>query len=217
MIAPRVDLGIGTGLLARQFARQGAVVTGSMSPRTRFGPPESSLRQTLAVRFEVAPAQETRFPDASYDAIAANQCWVYFDTTRAIREVKRLLRPGRVLVTSGCTWLPRLDPLDRASEQLVLKFNPQWGGIDWPGHIPDMPSWAVADFNLIARFWYDEPIPFTRESWRGRIRAYRGVGATLSDHEVCRFDREHAQLLARITGETFSILHRINAHLLRSR
>jgi hypothetical protein len=62
---------------------------------------------------------------------------------------------------------------------------------------------------------FDEPIPFTRESWRGRIRACRGVGATLSDDQIEAFDREHDALLRTITDGNFSVLHRIDAHLLR--
>ena len=62
---------------------------------------------------------------------------------------------------------------------------------------------------------FDEAVPFTRESWRGRFRACRGVGATLSDEAVERFDREHDAQLRATTEEHFSVLHRIDAHLLR--
>lgn len=62
-------------------------------------------------------------------------------------------------------------------------------------------------------FFYDEPIAFTRESWRGRIRACRGIGATLSDEQVARFDADHRQLLERTTSKSFTILHRIDCHV----
>jgi len=62
-------------------------------------------------------------------------------------------------------------------------------------------------------FFYDEPIAFTRSSWRGRIRACRGIGATLSREEVQRFDAEHAQLLEQSVPESFSLLHRIDCHV----
>jgi hypothetical protein len=61
-------------------------------------------------------------------------------------------------------------------------------------------------------FYYDEPIPFTRESWRGRIRACRGIGAGLPAEEVRRFDAAHADLLSRIVPESFNVLHRLDAH-----
>ena len=81
-----------------------------------------------------------------------------------------------------------------------------------------MPAWAEADFELAGMFVYDVRLPFTRASWRGRLRACRGVGARLDDEAVARFDREHAALLERITdGDEFTILHRIDSHVLRFR
>jgi hypothetical protein len=59
---------------------------------------------------------------------------------------------------------------------------------------------------------YEEGIPFTRESWRGRIRACRGIGATFPADEVERFDREHEALLRQIAPETFTILHQVWLH-----
>lgn len=62
-------------------------------------------------------------------------------------------------------------------------------------------------------FCYDEQIPLDRTQWRGRIRACRGIGAALSLSEVERFDREHEKLLQTLGAETFSVLHRIDAHI----
>ncbi len=73
------------------------------------------------------------------------------------------------------------------------------------------PKWSQEHFRLKGFFYYDEAISFTKESWRGRMRACRGVGAALSDAEVLRFDREHSQLLDQIVPDSFAILHRIDA------
>jgi len=211
-----VDLGTGTGLLARQFARQGSRVVGvDVSPQQIEAARGLAAAEALDVAFAVAPAEATDLPDGAFDVVTANQCWLYFDAPRTIVEVRRLLVQDGVLVTSHFSWLPRLDPLARQTEELVLRFNPDWGGADWHGVIPPIPAWAHADFDLVAMFWYDEAIPFTRESWRGRIRACRGIGATLGADEVARFDQALDTLLAGCVGETFSILHRIDAHILR--
>ena len=68
------------------------------------------------------------------------------------------------------------------------------------------------DFRLVTYHAYEEGIPFTRESWRGRIRACRGIGAALSADEVVRFDQEHDALLRQIAPETFTILHQVWLH-----
>ena len=61
----------------------------------------------------------------------------------------------------------------------------------------------------------DEPIHFTRDTWRGRIRACRGIGAALAAGEVERFEAEHDTLSKDIAGERFTVLHRIVCHMLR--
>lgn len=211
-----LDLGTGTGVLARNFARQGAIVTGiDVSAKQIATARRLAVEERLDVRFACVPAEDTGLSAASFDAITANQCWLYFDAPRAIAEVKRLIAGDGVLITSHFSWLPRQDPVARASEELVRRFNPQWTAGDWPGAIPPMPTWAVDDFDLVAMFWYDEAVAFTREGWRGRIRACRGVGATLAGETVAEFDAAHDALLARIAGERFSILHRLDAHILR--
>ena len=45
-------------------------------------------------------------------------------------------------------------------------------------------EWSTQDFRLVTYHAYEEGIPFTRESWRGRIRASRAIGATLRAEEV---------------------------------
>jgi hypothetical protein len=62
---------------------------------------------------------------------------------------------------------------------------------------------------LVTYHAYEKSIPFTRESWRGRIRACRGIGAALSADEVARFDQEHDALLKQIAPDTFTIPHQV--------
>ncbi|MBI3709427.1 MAG: class I SAM-dependent methyltransferase [Proteobacteria bacterium] len=211
-----LDLGTGTGLLARQLARQGADVVGvDIAPEQIAAATRLAQEEGLSARFAVAPAETTGQQDASFDAIIANQCWLYFDKARVIAEVRRLLAPDGVLVTSHFSWMPRLNAIARQSEEMVLRFSPDWGGADWHGIVLPMPKWAEQDFDLVAMFWYDEAIPFTRDSWRGRMRACRGIGASLPPEDVERFDREHDALLRRIAPDDFTILHRLDAHVLR--
>ena len=50
-------------------------------------------------------------------------------------------------------------------------------------------------------------MPFTKETWHGRMRACRGVGASLNEKELAAWDKEHRELLDRIAPEEFDILH----------
>ena len=211
-----LDLGTGVGFLALRFAQQGAVVTGVDIAKGQIEEArQRCMAMGLTADFLIGPAENTGLATGSFDVVTASQSWLYFDQDRMISEVKRLLQSDGLLVTSHFCWLPRRDSVAYASEQLVLRYNPNWTGADWTGQIPFMPKWSEGHFELRGMLVFDEPIPFTRESWRGRIRACRGVGATLSDDQIEAFDREHDALLRTITDGNFSVLHRIDAHLLR--
>jgi SAM-dependent methyltransferase len=211
-----LDLGTGVGFLAVRFAGQGCRVTGvDISPEQIAEARRRAEFNGVTAAFLVAPAENTGLPDASFDVITASQAWLYFDKERTIREVKRLLKPNGLLVTTHCSWLPREDPIARASEALVLHHNPTWTGGDWSGEIALIPKWSVDHFRFHAMFVFDEAILFTGESWRGRMRACRGVGAALQRQQVEAFDHEHEALLRSIAGEQFAVLHRIDAHLLK--
>lgn len=209
-----LDLGTGTGTLARTFARSGCAVTGVDIAQGQIARARAlAEREELTVDFRVAPAEETKLADDSFDVISAAQCWLYFDKTRIITEVRRMLAPTGKLLTCHICWLPRLDETARRSEQLVLKHNPDWSAADWDGEVPAMPDWAVGAFRLAGMFYYDEALPFTREGWGGRLRACRGIGATLAEEQVAEFDSDHQRLLAESLPESFTVLHRIDAHI----
>ena len=211
-----LDLGTGTGVVAREFALAGCRTVGVDISAEQIGAARALAQaERLEAEFLVAPAEDTGLSSASFDVVTANQCWLYFDRDRAVAEVKRVLAPKGVLVVSHFTYLPRLDPIARRTEELVLRFNPQWTAADWSGDVPAIPRWVRGDFTLAGSFVYDEAIPFTRESWRGRMRACRGVGAALSPAEVERFDQEHATMLSASAPERFTVMHRLHAHVLR--
>ncbi|MCC7403058.1 MAG: class I SAM-dependent methyltransferase [Bdellovibrionales bacterium] len=209
-----LDLGTGTGVLARRFAKQGCQVTGLdiAENQVRMAQELANL-DGVKVEFLVSDANQIALADHDFDAITANQCWLYFDKPKAISEVKRLLRRNGLFSTSHLCWLPHEDDIAGQTEELILKHNPDWSAAGFDGKIPTMPQWAQGHFKLRNLVVYDEPIRFTRESWKGRMRACRGVGVVMSPEELQVFEADLDQLLAKIAGNEFEILHRIDAHI----
>ena len=104
-------------------------------------------------------------------------------------------------------WLPFEDKTAQASENLVLKYNPGWSGAGETMHPVHIPGCYYEKFDPDFHEEFPLKVHFTRESWNGRMKACRGVGASLSEKETAAWEREHRQLLARTAPMEFDILH----------
>ena len=131
---------------------------------------------------------------------------MYFDRSVVIPKVLSILRQRGRLVLTYLSWLPKLDETAQMTEELVLKYNPDWSGAGYDKPNP-VPSWSREHFEVQSFCQLREPIRFTRDQWRGRIRACRGIGATLLPREIAEFDSELSFLLERRVPDEFTILH----------
>ncbi len=209
-----LDLGTGTGFMAIEFAKNGSIVSAMDISKEQISMAKMiSDWECLDIGYHTGPCEALPFKDHSFDVITANQCWLYFDLNKVIPEIKRVLKPDGKLVVSHFSWLPFCGGIAEKTEELILQHNPSWSASGYTGLIPVIPTWSIGEFNVETFFYYDEDIPFTRESWKGRIRASRGIGASLSKEEVQLFDSEHDKLLKQITTNYFYIRHRIDAHV----
>ncbi|KPJ72806.1 hypothetical protein AMJ52_05055 [candidate division TA06 bacterium DG_78] len=211
-----LDLGTGTGVLARNFAKRGCKVTAvDISENQISAAQKLAKEERLDINFFVRAAESTHLPDKAFDVITAGSCWLYFDKSIIIPEVKRLLDPHGFLMKCSIVWLPYEDKIAQKTEELILRYNPHWtgAGFTFKPEIHIVPEWSLADFQMTSFHMYRVYIEFTYETWRGRIRACRGVGASLLQKEIKEFDKEHAQLLNKIADEKFNILHLIWFHV----
>ena len=211
-----LDLGTGTGVIARQMAKQGChVIASDISAEQIRMAAALAKSDKVRVDFQVASAEATHAPAHSLDVVTANQCFLYFNPQQMMENLSRWLKPDGALVISHFSWLPVAGSSAAASEQLNLQHNPDWQGANYTGLTrPNYPGLS-RQMHYCGYFYYDEAIHFTREAWMGRIRASRGIGATLNADQVAAFDAEHEHLLREIAEPEFSVTHRIDAHLLK--
>jgi ubiquinone/menaquinone biosynthesis C-methylase UbiE len=210
-----LDLGTGTGALALGFARQGAEVTGlDISGSQISAAKKVAQQQGLQIKFVAAAVEDMDFESSSFEVVTAAQAWIYFDTAVVIPKILRFLKHDGCLALTHVQWLPQRDEIARATERLILKYNPDWTGAGYKGDIRPMLNSVKAEFDLKTFHVMNELIGFTREAWRGRIRACRAIGATLNPTDLARFDEDHERLLEQIAPEKFAILHQIAIHLL---
>lgn len=209
-----VDLGSGTGSLARGFAARGCrVVAVDISAPLLDEAQRLAGDQGVPLEVRVARAEDTGLPAGAADVVTAGQCWHWFDRPAATREACRLLRPDGAVVIAHFDWVPLRGNVVEATEALIQEHNPAWamgGGTGlYPQWLRDLGEGGLRE---LQSFSYDEAVDYTPEAWRGRIRASAGVGASLAPGAVGAFDRALAEVLARChPGLVLSIPHRVFA------
>lgn len=201
-----LDVGTGTGVLPRGMYRYGAKWTGVDCSEQQIAQARR-LSEGMKIDYCVSPAEEIRFPERSFDVITACQCFWYFDHKRVIPEFYRMLRPGGRLLVLCMAWLPFEDRIAGASEELVLRYHPSWSGAGERMHPIEIPDCYWEKFELVSHEEYPLKVHFTREGWNGRVKACRGVGASLPAEELLRWEQEHRELLLQIAPDEFDVLH----------
>ena len=201
-----LDIGTGTGVLPRNMYRYGAKWTGTDISVNQIEQAKI-LSKGMDIDYYAVPAEELGFPDNSFDVVTACQCIWYFDHERVMPDLYRMLKDGGKLLALYMAWLPYEDKIARASEELVLKYNPEWTGAGETMHPIYIPECYGERFELTFHDEYRLNVHFTRESWNGRMKACRGIGASLPREKTDAWEREHLKLLSENAPEEFDILH----------
>ena len=203
-----LDLGTGTGVVPRSMYHFGAEWIGSDISENQIAQAKVlAERAGMRIEFIVSSAEDIDYPDGSFDVITACQCFFYFDYDVVIPKLARLLKDGGKLVILFMAWVPSEDEIAKASEDLVLKYNPVWTGAGYERKPVFIPEIAKEYFDIVDTEEYDLPVPFTRESWNGRMKACRGVGASLTPDEISAWEKEHIEMLEKTAPVEFDVLH----------
>jgi SAM-dependent methyltransferase len=215
-----LDLGSGTGLLAVELARRGhATVALDRSEELLAAAAEAALRDGVMLPLVRARAEALPFGPESFDLVSAATCWHWFDRQAAAAEAQRVLRGGGYLVICALDWHRASGGLVEATIELIAAHNPSWAagsshGFD-PAFIEDAIAAGLEPAGIFSEL---VKIPYDHESWRGRIRASAGIGASLTAESVEAFDRAHAAMLSRrFPWEPLMVEHRMSAVVARKR
>lgn len=215
---PRValDVGTGTGTLARGLALKGLEVTG-IDPALPLLDAAAALDKAAGVQVLYRPgtAEATDLPAQAFDIVTAGQCWHWFEQEAALAEMRRVLRPRGRLVVAYFDWHHDAGPVEEMY-RLRKKYNPAWKSGGWPlGFYPQGPGeLSFAGWRSLKSFAYTEDVPYTHEAWRGRMRAYAGIGGSLPPDAVRAFDDEFADVLKqKFPREPMMIPHKLWAEM----
>lgn len=201
-----LDIGTGTGVLPRNMYGYGARWIGTDISDNQIAEAKA-LSKGMDIDYYAIAAEDLRFPDETFDVITACQCFLYFDHERISPNLFRMLKPGGRILVLYMSCLPHEDRIAGASEELVLKYNPAWSGAGGTMHPIYIPDCYKERFEVVYREEYPLKVHFTCEAWNGRMKACRGVGASLAEEEILEWEQEHVRLLARIAPAEFDVAH----------
>lgn len=201
-----LDIGTGTGVLPRNMYHYGAKWTATDISENQIEQAKI-LSKGMDIDYFAVATEDINFNDNSFDVITACQCFWYFKHEVVMPNLCRMLKQGGNILVLYMAWLPFEDKIAGASENLVLKYNPDWNGCGETIHPIYIPDCYNEKFDLVYHEEYPIKVPFTRESWHGRIKACRGIGASLNETEIAMWEKEHKKMLAEIAPAEFEILH----------
>ncbi len=212
-----LDLGTGTGLLAREFARRGCLVTGvDFSARLLSVAEAANAGEVVRPTYLRLRAEATRLPDASFDVVAAATSWHLFNRAAAAREARRVLRPGGRLLIAHLDWHTAPGTVAAATLRLMRRYG---SGGEGPSSFV-FPDWVedltAAGFGAWEVFGGTVALSYTPHAWRGRVRASQRGAPSMGRLELDRFDASLGRMLARqFPGKLLSVEHRVFALVAR--
>ena len=198
-----LDLGTGTGVVPRGLAKYGADIIATDISEQQITEAIALSKDYSNIKYEVLAAEDISYPEHSFDAVTACQCFWYFDPNTVVPVIKSLLKPGGVFLKLYMSYLKE-ESIAQDSNSIVKRINGNWKGA----------SPALQDLNT---HYFEDPhtetmlvdIPFTRESWHGRMMASRGVMASMNAKQLVQFDAEHRKMLEEKYPERFTVRHKV--------
>lgn len=198
-----LDLGTGTGILPQNLYNPNAAIFGVDIAEEQIRYAKSNAAQNgWTIHYLVSPAESTGLPDHSFDCITAAQCFWYFDREAMQAEIKRLLKPGGIFIKIYMDWCAE-DAIAGKSIALVKQNNQNWdGGIIGEKELLD----DLFDGKETESFFCE--LPFTRESWHGRMCACRGTLASMDKAQFAAWREAHLKML-QAYPEAFTVKHKV--------
>ena len=208
-----LDIGTGTGVIPRNIYKYGAKIVGTDISESQIDEAKN-LSVGMNIDYYALSAEKLEFKPKSFDSISICQCIWYLDPNILVDTLDKLLKDNGKVIITYMAWLPFEDEIAKKSEDLILKYNPNWTGCNETRKYPYIPEQLLTKFDIVKKDLFDADIPFTIDSWAGRIRACRGTGAALDPKTLEKFNNEHIKMLKEHTNGNFTIKHFISYAIL---
>ena len=98
-----LDLGSGTAVLPINLYHTGANFTSTDISENQIAYGQKLAEQKgMNINFKVCSAENTGFESNHFDVVTAVQCFHYFDSEKAAKEIHRVLKSNGLILKSNC-------------------------------------------------------------------------------------------------------------------
>lgn len=150
-----LDVGCGTGTIARGLAQHGLTVTGIDPAQPLLDQARHLDRDAgVDVTYYTGAAEALPFDTQSFDIVIAGQCWHWLDRHAAGHEAARVLKPGGRLVIAHFDWLADMSAAGFGHlETAYFDIDQPYSHEAWRGRIRASAGIAASlDPEAVSRF-----------------------------------------------------------------
>jgi len=186
-----LDLGAGTGALTRTLAARPGRHVLAVEPDPQM---LAELRRRLPdVEAVAGRAEAIPLPDAALDAVLVGQAMHWFDLSRALPEIRRVLRPGGVL---AALWNADDHTVDWvAGYQQAAEQGRRVPGVPPGTNRPQLPAWPGMGDEVRAEFAHTQRL--TAEGLIAVLSTHSWALTSDPDDRAAAFARVRAYLAGR--------------------
>ncbi|ETI67452.1 class I SAM-dependent methyltransferase [Neobacillus vireti] len=216
------DIGSGTGALTRKIAMRKADIVG-IEPSVELLNQAKALNQkkNFTILYWQGTAEATGLEDSKYDIVTVMRAWHWFDCSKAIQEMKRILKDKGTLIVIDSGFLADSAAVEKTLEVLTEYVD---GGLKPAGskatskqRINGFPvewfeEWQSGGFELRDFYKLNYSVSFSKKEWVERIES---ISLLAGLDEPVR--KQALQKLVEVLPdqEPYAIPHECNVCILR--
>jgi ubiquinone/menaquinone biosynthesis C-methylase UbiE len=216
------DIGSGTGALTRKIAMRKADIVG-IEPSVELLDQAKALNQkkNFTIPYWQGTAEATGLEDSMYDIVTVMRAWHWFDRSKAIQEMKRILKAKGTLIVIDSGFLADSAIVEKTLEVLTDYVD---GGLKPAGskaaskqRINGFPvewfeEWQCGDFELRDFYKLNYSVSFSKTEWVERVESISWL-AGLSEPVRKQALQKLVEVLPDV--EPYAIPHECNVCILR--